>query len=70
VSDVLVGFAIALAAFIIGCVFWWFSSGDKKIRATLDDLDARSEKPSFAGLENAPVKPDFSGLGQSNDAAK
>lgn len=65
VSDVLVGFAMAVAALIIGAVFWWFRSADRTIRETLDDLDERAPQPSFAGLENAPTKPDFSGLDQA-----
>lgn len=65
VSDVLVGFAMAVAALIIGAVFWWFRTTDKEVRATLNDLDERAPRPSFAGLENAPTKPDFSGLDQA-----
>jgi hypothetical protein len=64
VSDVLVGFAITVAALVIGAVFWWFRSADQHIRQTLDELDGRAPQPSFAGLENAPTKPDFSALEQ------
>jgi len=70
VSDTLVGFALALAAILIGCVFWWFRTGDKKMDKTLSDLDARAPAPSFAGLENAPTKPDFSGLEQAGETPK
>jgi hypothetical protein len=70
VSDTLVGFALALAAILIGCVFWWFRTGDKKMDETLAKLDERTPAPSFEGLENAPTKPDFSGLEQAGEAPK
>lgn len=58
VSDMLVGFAMAVAAIIIGSVFWWFRSGS----SVREFEQAKETNPSFAGLENAPTKPDFSGL--------
>jgi hypothetical protein len=70
VSDTLVGFALALAAILIGCVFWWFRTGDKKMDETLAKLDERTPAPSFEGLENAPTRPDFSGLEQAGEAPK
>jgi hypothetical protein len=66
VSDTLVGVSIALAAFIIGCVFWWFRTSDKQTQEILDGLDSRAPQPSFKGLEDAPVKPDFSALEQAD----
>lgn len=63
VSDVLVGFAIAATALIIGSVIWWFSSNSKDRDADFRGKDAAN--PSFAGLEKAPTKPDFSGLDKS-----
>jgi hypothetical protein len=60
VSDVLVGFAIAATALIIGSVIWWFraGAGDRESEARAKE----AATPSFAGLEKAPTKPDFSGM--------
>lgn len=58
VSDVLVGISMAVAALIIGVVIWWFGSG-----STVRQFEqAKAATPNFAGLENAPTKPDFSSL--------
>jgi hypothetical protein len=59
VADALVGFAIAATTLIIGSVIWWFRSGGDQRDA---ELRANDAAPSFAGLENAPTKPDFSTL--------
>ncbi|WP_145092504.1 hypothetical protein [Anatilimnocola aggregata] len=66
VSDLLVGFAICTAAFIIGAVFWWFRSSNQSMQQTLKELSDRGEQPSFEGLENAPTGPDFSALHQAD----
>jgi hypothetical protein len=71
-SDVLVGFAMLAAALLVGMVLWWFRGSEKVVRETLRDLESKSP-PNFAGLENAPTKPDFSTLEKSEpktDAAK
>jgi hypothetical protein len=58
VSDVLVGLSMCLAALIIGVVIWWFGSGS----SVREFEQAKDAHPSFAGLENAPTKPDFSAI--------
>lgn len=62
VSDALVGFVLFLAAFIVATTFWWFRTGIPSRQQALKDLAERGERPSFQGLEDAPVTPDFSSL--------
>jgi hypothetical protein len=59
VSDMLVGFAMVVAAVIVGSVILWYRSGARDVESA-----AAGDKvqPNFAGLENAPTKPDFSGM--------
>lgn len=64
-ADMLVGFAMVVAALLVGTVLWWFRGAERIARETLQhDLDSKSS-PRFAGLENAPTKPDFSALEES-----
>ncbi len=58
VADMLVGISMAIAVLIIGVVIWWFGSG----RSQREIEQSKEANPSFAGLENAPTKPDFSAL--------
>jgi hypothetical protein len=66
VSDVLVGFAMVVAALIVGSVIWWFRGTEVSARVSAKHDADTGVRPSFAGLENVPTKPDFSGLEKSS----
>lgn len=70
VSDALVGFAMIVAALIIGSVIWWFRGTRINERESAKQAADGDVRPSFAGLENVPTKPDFSGLEKSAPEVK